>query len=125
MVYAQDGDASSLEKLGELHRAPIVRPLLAPTGGIVRKMDAEAIGRASLLLGGGRQTPEDPVDFAVGLSGIKKIGERVEANEPGAFLPMQETIKRCSPFGRCWRKQSRSANRFTWPKPGIPGTSLS
>ena len=45
-------------------------------------MDAETIGRVSLLLGGGRQTAEDAIDFAVGLSGIKKIGERVEKGEP-------------------------------------------
>jgi thymidine phosphorylase len=48
----------------------------------VKKMDAETIGRVSLLLGGGRQTADDAIDFAVGLSGIKKIGERVEAGEP-------------------------------------------
>src|SRR5438105_5989056 len=41
LVYAQDGDASSLEKLAEMQRAPIVRPLLAQIAGTVRKMDAE------------------------------------------------------------------------------------
>jgi pyrimidine-nucleoside phosphorylase len=82
LVYAQDGDASSLEKLGELHRAPVIHPFVAKSAGTVKKMDAETIGRASLLLGGGRQTADDAVDFAVGLSGIKKIGERVEKDEP-------------------------------------------
>jgi pyrimidine-nucleoside phosphorylase len=82
LVYAQDGDASSLEKLGELHRAPVIHPFVAKSAGNVKKMDAETIGRASLLLGGGRQTADDAIDFAVGLSGIKKIGERVEKDEP-------------------------------------------
>ena len=82
LVYAQDGDASSLEKLGQLHRAPIIHPYPAKSAGTVKKMDAETIGRASLLLGGGRQTADDAIDFAVGLSGIKKIGERVESGEP-------------------------------------------
>jgi pyrimidine-nucleoside phosphorylase len=82
LVYAQDGDASSLEKLGELHGAPIVRPFPAKSAGSVKKMDAETIGRVSLLLGGGRRTADDAIDFAVGLSGIKKIGERVETDEP-------------------------------------------
>jgi pyrimidine-nucleoside phosphorylase len=82
LVYAQDGDASSLEKLGELHRAPIVHPLAAKAAGTVRKMDAETIGRVSLLLGGGRQTANDAIDFAVGLSGIRKVGEGVEKDEP-------------------------------------------
>jgi pyrimidine-nucleoside phosphorylase len=82
LVYAQDGDASSLEKLSELHRAPIVHPYPAPSAGTVKQMDAETIGRVSLLLGGGRQTADDAIDFAVGLSGIKKVCERVEAGEP-------------------------------------------
>ena len=82
LVYAQDGDASSLEKLGQLHRAPMVHPFPAKAAGTVKKMDAATIGRVSLLLGGGRQTADDEIDFRVGLSGIKKIGERVEADEP-------------------------------------------
>ena len=82
LVYAQDGDASTLEKLAEVHRAPIIQPLLAQKSGTVKKMDAEAIGRASLLLGGGRHTADDTIDFAVGLSGIKKTGERVDTGEP-------------------------------------------
>ena len=49
-------------------------------------MDAELIGRASLLLGGGRQKAGDEIDFAVGLSGIKKIDEGAEKNEPLMFV---------------------------------------
>jgi pyrimidine-nucleoside phosphorylase len=39
------------------------------------------IGRASLLLGGGRQTANDAIDFAVGISDLKKVGEAVESDE--------------------------------------------
>jgi thymidine phosphorylase len=45
-------------------------------------MDAESIGRASLLLGAGRQKADDAIDFAVGLSALKKIGEPVAHDEP-------------------------------------------
>jgi thymidine phosphorylase len=86
LVYAQDGDASTLERITEVHRAPIIHPMLAPSSGTVRKMDAEAIGRASVFLGGGRQKADDTIDFAVGLSRIKKIGERVESREPLMFI---------------------------------------
>lgn len=82
MVYAQDGDASTLEKLGDVHRAPVIEPIAANAAGVVKKMDAQSLGRASLLLGAGRRRTEDAIDFAVGLSGIKKIGERVEKGEP-------------------------------------------
>jgi pyrimidine-nucleoside phosphorylase len=86
LVYAQDGDASSLEKITELHRAPIIHPIVAQKGGTVRKMDAEIIGQVSLLLGAGREKVDDTIDCDVGLSGIKKIGERVEAEEPLLFI---------------------------------------
>jgi len=82
VVYAQDGDPTTLERIMELHRAPVVRTIEAATTGRVMKMDAELIGRASVLLGGGRQKAGDSVDFAVGLSSIKKVGEQVQRGEP-------------------------------------------
>jgi pyrimidine-nucleoside phosphorylase len=82
VVYAQDGDATKLEKMAEAHRAPVVQPLPAKSAGAVKKMDAELIGRASALLGAGRQKAGDAIDFAVGFSGIKKIGEHVDVDEP-------------------------------------------
>ena len=82
LVEAQDGDATVLEKMASLHAAPIIHPLPAPRGGLVQRMDAESIGRAALFLGAGRSSTEDTIDFAVGFSGIKKVGARVEPNEP-------------------------------------------
>ena len=82
LVYAQDGDATALEKMIALNPAPIVRSWPAKKAGTVRKMDAELIGRAAVLLGAGRSTADDVIDFAVGFSGIKKIGETVTADEP-------------------------------------------
>jgi len=86
IVYAQDGDATALEKILEVHRAPIIRSLPAKSAGAVKKMDAELIGRASVLLGAGRQKAGDAIDFAVGFSGIKKTGEHVDVDEPLLFL---------------------------------------
>ena len=82
LVYAQDGDATMLEKLLEQHRAPIIQPWPAKAAGTVKKIDAELIGRASVQLGAGRQRATDPIDFAVGFSKIKKVGEHVDLDEP-------------------------------------------
>jgi pyrimidine-nucleoside phosphorylase len=86
LVYAQDGDATALENILEVHAAPIIRPVTADKSGVVKKMDAALIGRASVLLGGGRRTKDDVIDFAVGISGIKKIGEKVDKDEPVMFV---------------------------------------
>ena len=82
LVYAQNGDATALEKILELRRAPTIRPLPSKSAGKVKRMDAELLGRASLLLGAGRRTVHDKIDFAVGFSGIKKVGEPVDLKEP-------------------------------------------
>jgi len=82
LVYAQDGDATALEKIVDINCAPIIRPWPAKASGVVARVDAESIGRASILLGAGRSVASDVIDFAVGFSGIRKIGEQVEVNEP-------------------------------------------
>jgi thymidine phosphorylase len=65
----------------EIHRAPIQHVVRAEKSGRLMKMDAEAIGRASVVLGAGRTKSSDPVDFAVGCADIKKVGARVEKDE--------------------------------------------
>ena len=86
LVEAQDGDAGVLEKITSVHAAPIIWPLPAPRAGVIKRMDAGTIGRAALFLGAGRARAGDEVDFAVGFSRIKKVGERVEPNEPLLFI---------------------------------------
>ncbi len=82
LVYAQDGDATMVEKILEQHRAPIIQPWPAKSAGEVKKIDAGLIGRASVMLGAGRRKADDPIDFAVGFSKIKKVGEHVDLEEP-------------------------------------------
>ena len=81
IIEAQDGDATALERMTQIDRAPVIREIKAQRRGKIAKMDAERIGRASLLLGGGRQTTNDAIDFAVGISDLKKVGDAVESNE--------------------------------------------
>ena len=40
------------------------------------------LGRAALFLGAGRAKAVDAIDFAVGLSELRKIGEQIERHEP-------------------------------------------
>jgi len=77
MVACHGGDLDA-----GLPEAENQTPLPAPESGYIAKADAEAIGRASLLLGAGRIKTTDTIDPAVGISDLKKIGEPVEAGEP-------------------------------------------
>ena len=60
-----------------------IRGVVGKTLGVA---DAEAIGRACIALGAGRQRVEDDVDHAVGLSDIVKIGEPVSKGQPMAVI---------------------------------------
>ena len=82
MVEAQSGDASALERIFEIHRAPIIHDLPAPASGRITRMDAGTIGRACVALGAGRAKASDAIDFAVGVSAIRKVGETVARGEP-------------------------------------------
>jgi len=55
LVEAQGGDAAAVEKMQSVRQAPVIQPFTAPRGGTVGAVNAEAVGRASVLLGGGRQ----------------------------------------------------------------------
>lgn len=80
MLKAQGGDRSVLENGNGLPQASHVLEVRAETGGSVVDVDAEAFGRAVLVLGGGRRKSDDPVDHAVGISELVSIGESVENN---------------------------------------------
>jgi len=82
LVAAQGGNPADLPRLAEIHQAPIVREMLAPTTGRVEKADAGLIGQAALQLGAGRAKASDGVDFAVGFDRLVKVGEPIHAGQP-------------------------------------------
>jgi len=81
MVEAQGGDARALEKIREVHRAPVITDLPATRDGRIGKLDALAVGRLCVELGGGRTRAGDNVDFSVGVECLKKTGEAVAKGE--------------------------------------------
>ena len=49
--------------------------------GVVTKIVANEVGVAAMLLGAGRKTKEDSIDYAVGLKLHKKVGDPVAEGE--------------------------------------------
>ena len=56
--------------------------VLSVSDGYIKNIDAEKIGRASLLLGSGRETLDDKIDYEVGIVLNKHKGEYVRKGEP-------------------------------------------
>lgn len=79
LVSAQGGDARVADDAARLPQAKIKETLVAAQAGYVTEVDAMGVALAALRLGAGRAKAEDKIDHAVGVSGLVKIGERVEA----------------------------------------------
>ena len=82
LVQAQGGDVTQIEQPDRLPRAPIVRAVRSPRGGYIARVDAQEVGLASIVLGAGREKKGDPIDYAVGVEVLVKVGDRLEAGAP-------------------------------------------
>ena len=81
MFAAQGGDISVLEDYSRLAAARYSREILAEETGYIYSHDTEKVGSASVLLGAGRLTKTDEIDFAAGITLHKKTGDYVEKGQ--------------------------------------------
>ncbi|MBE6677393.1 MAG: thymidine phosphorylase [Ruminococcaceae bacterium] len=86
MVKAQGGDAECIYNPDLLPTASFVYPVKAEKTGYITVSDAKEYGRASLILGAGRERKEDGVDHAAGIIMEKRRGDKVQAGEVIAYL---------------------------------------
>ena len=82
MVALHGGDVAALDDYNRLPCASIQAPLSSPCAAGIAEVNAEKIGRACQLLGAGRAKTDDAVDPAVGVSGLVKVGARVNQGDP-------------------------------------------
>ncbi len=82
MVAFQGGDPAIVDDYSLLPSAP--RRCTVPAGrdGYITSMDAFRVGRASMLLGAGRDQASDAIDHAVGITILAKPGDRVRSGDP-------------------------------------------
>jgi pyrimidine-nucleoside phosphorylase len=76
MVAAQGGNLDQLPLLGDRHEVALDR------SGHVLSINTEQLGLAIIELGGGRKLMTDPIDHAVGLEMLVRIGDHLESGQP-------------------------------------------
>ncbi|MGX6979238.1 pyrimidine-nucleoside phosphorylase [Vagococcus elongatus] len=81
MITNQGGDAAVIDDYSRFGNAKFVIDLPAKASGYVHHIHAENVGIAAMLLGAGRQTKEDSIDYNVGVVLHKKVGEAVATGE--------------------------------------------
>ena len=82
LVAAQGGDGRFIDEPATLPQAALRQPVPAARAGFVVDVDACGVALAALRLGAGRAKAEDQIDPAVGIAGLVKSGERIEAGAP-------------------------------------------
>ncbi len=86
MIAELGGDVSYLREPEKLVKVRSIIPVYPEKSGYIGHIDAKDIGISACLLGAGREHKEDKVDPAVGILMNKRYGDRVEKDEPFAFM---------------------------------------
>jgi pyrimidine-nucleoside phosphorylase len=82
MVQLQGGDQRVIDRPERLPQARQTLIVTAGRTGFVAGIHCEQMGKACVILGGGREKKEDVVDPAVGIELHKKVGDPVSPGEP-------------------------------------------
>lgn len=80
-VSAQGADPQFIEDTELLHPAPLIYPVISDKDGYITKTDAHLIGTAAMILGAGRVSKEDKIDFCAGIVIEKKPGDKVKKGD--------------------------------------------
>lgn len=85
-ISAQGGDVSFIENTDKFPKAEYSYDIFSEDDGYISSMDTEKIGLASVILGAGRESKEDSIDFSSGIMIYKKTGEKINKGEAIATL---------------------------------------
>ncbi|GMK46293.1 pyrimidine-nucleoside phosphorylase [Paenibacillus glycanilyticus] len=85
-VAAQGGDASVVDDVNRLPQAAELVEVKVASAGYIAAIDAEELGIAAMLLGAGRATKDASIDYSVGITIRKKVGDSVSEGDTLAVL---------------------------------------
>ena len=93
-IAAQGGDLSVIEDPSRFPAASVIREVIAREDGYIVRMDTQKIGEAAMVLGAGRATKEEEIDFSAGIRLMKKTGDAVKKGDVLAVLHTSDEEKR-------------------------------
>ena len=86
LVTAQGGDAGYITHPTRFPKAKIIHEITAPQDGYLAEMDTEGVGTTAVLLGAGRETAEDSIDYTAGIVLHAKTGDPIKKGQLLATL---------------------------------------
>jgi thymidine phosphorylase len=94
IIEGQGGDPRVADDYSRLPAVPGRAVVSADRSGYLAAVDAELVGRASVVLGAGRDTVDDEVDPAVGIVVKAQRGAAVRAGDPVLELHYRTIARR-------------------------------
>lgn len=91
MIEAQGGDGRVVEDYSLMPHAKHHLTYRAKQSGVVTKLLADEVGKAAMVLGGGRQKADDALNYGVGIELLKKIGDPVSQGEALLIIHHDQT----------------------------------
>lgn len=85
-IKIQGGDASFINSGKEMYKAKHDIAVKSDSEGYVTAIMAELIGKGAMLLGAGRKKKEDAIDYAAGITMVKKTGDKVGVGDTLCML---------------------------------------
>ncbi len=82
IIERQGGDPRVIDDYSLMPHAPREHTIHAEAAGFVTELDALLIGRASVVLGAGRDTLDDEIDPGVGVMMSVTVGDAVDMGDP-------------------------------------------
>ena len=86
LIIAQGGDPSVVDNPNLLPQPNTKIEVRSESHGYVSAIDSLEVGLASKILGAGRKTKDDTIDYSVGIYLKKKIGDKVKIGDSLAVL---------------------------------------
>lgn len=81
LIDAQGGEPKIIDDYSLLGKAKYENNIISQKNGVIKEIDAQKVGEAAQLLGAGRVTKEDDIDFCAGVLLSKKIGAGVSKRD--------------------------------------------
>lgn len=86
LIKIQGGDPEVVDNTDLLPKAKNHIEVKSIKSGYVNSFDTESVGITAMLLGAGRMTKEDVIDYAAGITLKKKIGDKVDNGDTLCIL---------------------------------------
>ena len=94
MAVSLGADAKVLENYEtKLPKAKYVKPIFATTEGYIKEIDTRKVGLGVIMLGGGRTSPAESINYTTGFTSFCQIGDKVDAKTPICYIHAEDEDK--------------------------------